>query len=64
MKVFVWREFARDYTSGMAVAIANDVEEARRLVNDDMPYSGEDLAADPEVYELTEPVAFTVAGGG
>jgi len=33
MKLYVWRGVFRDYTSGMAFAIAEDAEQARKLIS-------------------------------
>lgn len=65
MKLYVWREYARDYSSGLAVALANDSEEARSLIESEAEgYRAEELKQSPEVYELDTPIAFQVTGGG
>jgi hypothetical protein len=32
LKIYIWEDYARDYSSGMAVAVATDVRAARRAV--------------------------------
>ena len=69
MKLYVWRDVLRDYTPGIAFAIAGSPDEARgliiRTVTDDVGYcNGSDFAADPEVHDLSEPFAGFVHGGG
>jgi hypothetical protein len=65
LKLFVWTDVLHDYTSGMMVALAHDVEEARRLI---LEYNGggflpdDDLAKEPQV--ITQPAGFWVYGGG
>ena len=55
LKLFIWRGILTDYTSGIAFALAHDVEEARALVMADIGYDSgtakSDLAAEPEVFE-------------
>ncbi len=61
--LFVWDQFCPDYSDGLAVAIAETVEQAQRLVEQAKGY---------EVYEwgrvqklpVTEPIVFFVNGGG
>jgi hypothetical protein len=64
LKMFVWQDVLRDYTSGMMVVLAHDVEEARGLLYaiDDGYLSKEDIARTP--IEVTTPRAFYVHGGG
>ncbi len=60
LKLFVWEEFCPDYTSGLAVAIAETVHEAQDLI-------GRDYISDwgpVREFPLTEPRAFSVTGGG
>jgi hypothetical protein len=69
MKLFVWENVLTDYTSGMVVAIAKDVDEARRVAcegDDCLQYHSDDLARDPEVIDLDDPKAqaWVVYGGG
>jgi len=65
MKLFVWEGVLTGYTSGMMVAIAPTVEEARKQLKKRCDYLlAEDLHKEPDVYDVTEPVAFHVWGGG
>ncbi len=69
MKLYLWRDVLRDYTPGIAFAIAGSPDEARgliiRAVTDGSGYcDGSDFAADPEAHDLSEPFAAYVTGGG
>ena len=64
LKLFVWDDYARDYTSGLAVALAYDSDEARDLIVKEHGWRCVELANTPEVYELDKPIAFYVSGGG
>lgn len=65
MKVFVWDDVLTDYTSGMMVAIAPTVEEARDALLKECNYIPEgDLNQQPKEFDLTEPAAFVCWGGG
>jgi len=72
MKLFVWKDVLRDYTSGMMFAVAHDLEEAKaellRQLSDYEDYDiRADLAKEVQVIDLegrTEPVAFYIWGGG
>ena len=71
MKLYVWEGAFTDYTSGIAVALANTADEAREAIvkeyNDvNEKYVREELAVRPDVYRMDrkKPVAFTVSGGG
>ena len=67
MKLYVWREnFLTDYTSGMGIAVANSVAEARQLLLD----AAEDwektkvamgTSLEPEIFDL--PAAAFIWGG-
>lgn len=64
MKVFVWKGVLADYTSGMMVAIAPTVEEARDALLKECNYIPEgDLNQQPEEYDLSEAAAFVCWGG-
>jgi len=67
MKLFIWTNFCSDYTEGLAFAIAETEEQARRLVALEVygetggePYSWGDL----EVRDLNTPIAKQVMGAG
>ena len=66
MKLYVWEKFRCDYTCGMAVAVADNLGAAILLVHDTVPWhdwTADEIASAKE-YELTEPRAFSCAGGG
>jgi hypothetical protein len=62
LSLYVWTEFAPDYTDGLAFAIAEDETQARSLV--------QRTGLDPhdwgilQVLPLDAPAAFAVSGGG
>lgn len=61
MNVYVWTDFCPDYSSGLAVAIAENETDARRLVAEYLggePYQWGDLEIRP-----LEPQAHAVYGG-
>jgi hypothetical protein len=70
MKLFVWNDVLTDYTSGIAFALAENVDEARKLILEkyekeqsyisDMLVS--DLNAEPLIIENKE--GFYIWGGG
>ncbi len=67
LKLYVWEGIFTDYTDGLAVALANSVEEARELVIKRLPYDDggyieEIRNKQPQI--ATEPGAFYVLGGG
>lgn len=62
LKVYVWKEFNTDYYHGLAVAIANNEEEARNLVIEYHEYNP-GIWGPLEIHEL-KPQAYTVSGGG
>jgi len=66
LKLFVWEGVLVDFTAGMMVALAHDVEEARKLLKqkllqDHLECPGSDLDDEPTV--VTSPSAFYVWGG-
>jgi hypothetical protein len=63
LKLFIWRGFDPDYTNGLAFAIAQDEQEARRMVIEDRgydPYEWGQL----EVRRVDRRAVASVAGGG
>lgn len=64
MRLFVWTEYAPDYSNGLAFAIAEDSEQARDMIAEINGYRSDSLAESPQVFELTEPIAFAQPGGG
>jgi len=63
MKLYVWPEFERDFKAGLAFAIADDSEEARRMITEKTGFLPNSLAESPEVYELNNKIAYAVTGG-
>ena len=65
MKVFVWDDVLTSYTSGMMVAIAPTIEEARvALLKECNKIPEGDLNKQPKEFDLSEPTAFVCWGGG
>jgi len=65
MRVFVWEGVLTDYTSGMMVAIAPTIEEARAALLKECNYIPEsDLSQQPKEFDLSETVSFVCWGGG
>ena len=63
LKLYVWTDFCRDYTPGLAFAIAHDEVEARKLVCEARGYDVYDWG-DLAIYPLTSPIAKCVSGVG
>ena len=62
LKMFVWEHVLTDYTDGLMVALAHNVDEARELLTEEYDYIPyEDLEKEPDVYET--PKAVLVWGG-
>ena len=64
MKLYVWENLFRDYTTGLAVVLAKDSENARDLLREKIGYDHPDLGQKPSEYDLKGPIAFFVHGGG
>ena len=62
LKLFVWEDVLYDYTAGMAVALAPNVEKARQMLLKKIGYAYGDLLKKPKV--RTAACAFYVHGGG
>ena len=62
-RIYVWREFAPDYKSGLAVAIASSEAEARRLVVKHLGLRPDDWGP-LTTYPLGETVAAWAVTGG
>ena len=62
LKLYVWEDVLRDYTSGIAFALAESPEEARELVIKKLGGNHEDLCDSPKCIETKE--GFYVYGGG
>ena len=57
MKLFVWEDVLRDYTAGVIFVLADNVDEAKKLVlvtHGD--YVAQETAKEPQVFD--SPVAF------
>lgn len=66
MKLFVW-EYTKDYEGLLAIAIANNVEEAKKLIKVEGDYRfglPEFFDESPDEYDLDEPVAFYMSHSG
>lgn len=64
MKLFIWTNFRRDHTAGLAFAIAKDEADARRQINaQGLPVADKDWGT-LEVRRLDHRVARSVSGGG
>ncbi len=61
--MFVWDQFCSDYTNGLAVAIAETVEQAQELIEQRRGYQVYDWGPVKQL-PVTEPIAFCVSGGG
>ena len=67
LKLFVWKGVYVDYSGGIAVALAHDVDEARRLIWKKRDETPEDrcyaeILRDPDCIH-SEPYAITISGG-
>lgn len=62
LKLYVWENVLRDYTTGIAFAYAENSEQARKLVLEKLGYSHADLSIEPR--EVKESEGFYSYGGG
>lgn len=62
LKLFVWTDFAPDYTGGLAFAIAKTEEDARKMVIGQYGINPSDWG-DLHTLPLTRKVSFAVGGG-
>ena len=62
-KLFIWTNFATDYSGGLAFAVAKDVEQARAMVVEDCGYDPSDWG-DLEIRDPNVKVVRHVSGGG
>ena len=70
LKLFIWKDVLTDYTSGIAFALAENVEEARKIIfakfEEEEQYLSDTLKADlsdePEIVDTKD--GFYVWGGG
>lgn len=69
LKLYVWTEFRADYTGGLAVVIADSVEDAQSQIIATLDgYGIEDIpmvfsGAFLEIRDLHTKIAFSVSGG-
>lgn len=63
LKLFVWAEWAPNYTDGLAFAIAETEEQARKLIYDERGFCTTEWGP-CQVFDLNTPIAFSVYGGG
>lgn len=64
LKLFVWEDTLVNYTAGIMFALAENVEEARRIISEEAEgeyFVEEDLKENPDIY--TNKVGFAVGGG-
>lgn len=62
LKLYIWEEVFQDYTYGIGFALAENPEEARRLIIEKLGYPDNDLNKEPK--EVTTKEGFYVWGGG
>lgn len=62
-KLFIWDDVLYDYTAGIMFALADTVEDARRLLAVECDYLNDDILKEPKVYDLSEDVARVIWGG-
>lgn len=62
LRLFVWDEYAPDYTSGLAFAIAPNIQEAIKMVIEATGYEVSDWGQCSE-YPINQPIAFAKMGG-
>lgn len=65
MNIYFWDNVLIDYTSGIMVAVANSVEDARASILEECSYVvAEDLAKEPQVFDTSKAKGFVCWGGG
>ncbi len=63
LRLFIWTDFLRDYTGGLAFAIAKDETDAKKLIEKERGcevYAWGNL----EIKPLSRRIARSVSGGG
>jgi hypothetical protein len=63
LNLYVWTGFCSGFTDGIAVAVAESIEQAQQLVTAEKGYEPWEWGR-LQVFELTAPVACCVSGGG
>jgi len=79
MKIYVWEEVLHDYTAGLVVVLAPDLETARKMAceatgsvyrepgdREDLIWLNEFIRKDPEIFDplTSDPQTWFVHGGG
>lgn len=62
MKLYVWTGFSPDYTDGLAIAIAEDENHARKIIEDARGFEVYTWGV-LEIHDLDTPFAISVCGG-
>ena len=64
LKVYVWRDIGEGWTLGLAVAIAEDLDQARKLFTD-IGWDSDKFTKAPQEFDLEscKPKGFIVGGG-
>ena len=63
MKLYLWENHRRDYSFGLAFAIAKDEVEARKLIEKKVGYEIQDWG-DLSIHPLNKKIGRSVCGGG
>jgi hypothetical protein len=66
LQLFVWEDVFRDYTAGIAFAIAHDEEEAiKEILGNNPDYKVDELKnKEPQILPINKPYGNYVVGGG
>jgi hypothetical protein len=62
LKLFVWEDFAPDWSGGLAFAIAHDETEARKMIEENHSFSPSDWGK-LSVHRLDRRCVYSVSGG-
>lgn len=62
LKIYVWKEFCTDYTPGLAVAIAETVQDAQKMIAKELSFEPHEWGPCEE--HPVQPFAACVTGGG
>ncbi len=70
MRLYVWENYCPDYTSGLAIALANSLGEAKNLIRKEYNFGFgvgcagyEPKWGEFKTYAIDSPIAFEVSGG-
>ena len=64
MKIYVWEDYCSDYTEGLAVVVAKDEGEARKLLIKSEGYEPDSLKYPPKIFSVNRKNVWKVHGGG